>query len=371
MASLAQFSVLRTSVTTILVLSALTVLFLMYYKSSPSQKCHPSPIHWAKLSKEASSDDMSGVSPEVKQTSKPVLLLWFWPENKKFHLKSCEKFFQIDDCILTDDRTLESKAQGVLVFHRAISEDLSNLPTTRTKFQRWIWFNTDSPSHTQRIPGLQGLFNLTMTHRKDADIQIRWHVTARKSIHKEFVLPKKERLLCWIVDNEAMNKSGDGYNYFIKLSKHIKVDIYDRSSDEVKGKSYFSVISGCKFYLSFENSIHRDYITETFTGPLAAGTVPIALGPTRRNYENFAPGSSFIHVNDFSDAQALAEFLLHLDKDNEAYMRYFDWWKFYYLRQQFNEEKHEFVNAICQACRYLGLRKEYRYVPDLYKWFLE
>lgn len=93
----------------------------------------------------------------------------------------------------------------------------------------------------------------------------------------------------------------------------------------MKSEYFFLPIRTCKFYLSLQNLIHRDYITEAFNGSLAAGTVLIVLDPLRGNYEYFAPGTSFIHVNDFTDATTLADFLLMLDEDNEAYMRFFNW----------------------------------------------
>lgn len=352
--------VLRGALTVILLLAGIIVLVLMYSLSSPSPKCHPSP---------AQSGRHTTVAAK-QQTDKPLMLLWFWPENKRFDLQDCKKLFQIDGCSLTDDRSLYSRAHEVLVFHRAIQDDLSNLPTSpRTKIQRWIWFNTDSPNNTRRIEGIQGLFNLTLSYRRDADIHVRWRLSLKKNSGEDFVLPKKERLLCWIVDsNDLHTKSGEGYSYYRELIKHIKVEVFDSSS--TNGENYFLTVSSCKFYLSFENSIHRDYITETFNGPLAVGTVPIVLGPPRWNYEDFAPGSSFIHVNDFPDALALAQFLLGLDKDNEAYIRYFSWRQFFTARRHPTEEKHEFAHAICQACRHIGMKKVYRTVPDLYKWFL-
>lgn len=357
---------LRGTVTATLVLAGIIVLFLMYYKSFPSPKCHPPPAKSGRLIMLAKSPSKSVVTKQPQQTDKPLMLLWFWPENKKFDFQDCKTLFNIDSCQLTDDRSLYSRADGVLVFHRAIQDDLSNLPTSpRPRLQRWIWFNMDPPTDTRRIAGIEGLFNLTLSYRKDADIHVRWRLTLKKKTDEEFVLPKKERLLCWIGDGEEVHtKSNERYNYYRELVKHIKVDVFP------KGEDYFLTISSCKFHLSFENSIHTDYITETFNGPLAVGTVPIVLGPPRRNYEDFAPGSSFIHVSDFPDAATLAEFLLTLDKDNEAYMRYFNWRRFYTARRHVTEENREFVHAICQACHHVGLYKEFRVVPDLYKWFL-
>ncbi|KAM9339943.1 4-galactosyl-N-acetylglucosaminide 3-alpha-L-fucosyltransferase 9-like [Symphorus nematophorus] len=351
MASTTMYHVLRSTMAVILILAGFIVLFLMYYKSLPSPKCHPPLVHPQRL-------------------KKPVLLLWFWPENKSFDFHDCKKLFKIDGCHLTDDRSLYSRAQGVLVFHRAIQDDLSNLPSSpRPRFQRWIWFNMDLPNNTRKIEGIQGLFNLTLSYKRESDILVRWTLTSKKNTDEDFVLPKKERLVCWIADSKDLDsKSGERYNYYRQLLKYIKVDLIFKSS-ELKGENYFQEISSCKFYLSFEDSIHRDYITETFNGPLAAGTVPIALGPPRQNYEDFVPGGSFIHVNDFPDAEKLAEFLHKLDKDNEAYMRYFDWRRFYTAKHHPTEETHEFAYAVCLACHHLGISKVYRVVPDVYKWF--
>ncbi|KAM9352852.1 4-galactosyl-N-acetylglucosaminide 3-alpha-L-fucosyltransferase 9-like [Symphorus nematophorus] len=355
MAPTPNVHILQAVLTGILILAGLVVLFLMYYQSFTSPKCHPPAAH-------------SGWS------AKPLLLLWFWPENKRFDFQDCKTLFNIDNCRLTDDRSLYSRARGVLVFHRAIQEDLSNLPTLpRGRFQRWIWFNMDSPNNTKVIDGIKGLFNLTLSYRHDADIHVRWKVTPKNKTDEDFVLPKKERLVCWIVDSKALQKrSGGGYNYYKELVKHIKVDVFDSSSEEfLNGENYFQTISSCKFYLSFEESIHKDYITEKFNAPLAAGTVPIALGPSRKNYEDFTPGSAFIHVNDFPEPAVLAGFLLKLDNDKEAYMRYFDWRQFYIARRHLIEEKYEFAHAICQACHYMGINKVYRVVPDVYKWFFQ
>lgn len=371
MASYLTTSALRSTMIVILVVGALTVLFLMYFKSLPSPTCHPSPSHWARQSKQADSTNTSVAYPETSEANKSVVLLWFWPDDHKFPLKDCRRLFNIDDCRLTDDRSLYNKAHGVVIYHKAIKEDLSNIPSTRPKFQRWIWLNMDSPTNMHKIEGIKKLFNLTLTYRKDSDIHVRWKLAARRSTDREFVFPKKERMVCWAVNSKDLETTkGETYSFFTELSKHIKVELFDRSSEELKGDNYFSVISSCKFYLSFENSRHTDYITEIFSGPLAVGTVPVVWGPPRRNYEKFAPGTSFIHVNDFADATALANFLKKLDSDNEAYMKYFDWWKFYTLRRHFTDERYKYAQAICQACRYVGTNKDYRVVTDLYKWFL-
>jgi alpha-1,3-fucosyltransferase len=49
-----------------------------------------------------------------------------------------------------------------------------------------------------------------------------------------------------------------------------------------------------KFYLSFENSLCRDYVTEKFWKVLMYDVVPIVYGAA--NYSLLAPAKSFINV---------------------------------------------------------------------------
>jgi len=81
-----------------------------------------------------------------------------------------------------------------------------------------------------------------------------------------------------------------------------------------------------KFYLSFENSLCRDYITEKFFNLLDRNIVPIVYGAG--NYEAIAPPHSYIDALKYTPVQ-LAHYLDLLDKNDTLYNEYF-WWKPYY-----------------------------------------
>ena len=97
-----------------------------------------------------------------------------------------------------------------------------------------------------------------------------------------------------------------------------------------------------KFYLSFENSFCKDYITEKFFKVLNYNIIPIVLG--RANYSKFAPSKSYIDVRDFQSIGQLAEYLKYLDKNETAYAEYFEWKN--YFRVIVN-----YKNVFCQLCQ--------------------
>ncbi|KAG7281353.1 LOW QUALITY PROTEIN: hypothetical protein CRUP_023504, partial [Coryphaenoides rupestris] len=295
-------------------------------------------------------------------SSKPIVLLWYWPLNVKFDFATCLGTFHIDECTLTADRSLYHKADAVIFYHKNIGWDMPKGP--RPPFQKWIWYNVESPTNTGRKAGLENLFNLTLSYRRDADIVVRNELDPAGD--KGLVCVAQEGQAVTTVPNTG---AGARAKYYQQLQRHIKIHVFGTAftGRMLPYEEYYKTVASCKFYLSFENSMHRDYITEKVNGPLVVGTVPVVMGPPRENYEQFLPAGSFIHVDDFKDHKSLADFLLHLDQSDEEYMRYFDWREFYSATPHLLSTQNEFIHPICLACKHMSTDSDYHVAHELYQ----
>ncbi len=111
-------------------------------------------------------------------------------------------------------------------------------------------------------------------------------------------------------------------------------------------------MSQYKFYLSFENSLCEDYVTEKFYNVLRHGGLPVVNGGIKvEDYHGIAPPHSFIHVNDFASVEDLAKALEGLSRDASAYGDYFWWRQYYSVRSQEGIAE----EAQCKLCEILNL----------------
>ncbi|XP_072528231.1 4-galactosyl-N-acetylglucosaminide 3-alpha-L-fucosyltransferase 9-like [Salminus brasiliensis] len=294
-----------------------------------------------------------------------IVLIWAWPFGHQFKLRSCSSMYNIPGCYLTDDRGLYDEAHGVMFHHKEIQSNLFDLlRMPRPPWQKWVWMNMESPANSLRLRGPDDLFNLTSNYRRDSDVWMPYgRIVEASNDEKAFNLPEKDKLVCWIVNNWKENFWR--VKYFQELYKYIKVDTYGgHFSRNLSYWDYFKTLSSCKFYLAFENSVHKDYITEKLFNPLMYGTVPVVLGPPRENYEELIPADSFIHVNDFKTAKELAEHLKLLDQNQEMYEQYFTW------RKHFVAKNSDFgLEHACRICDHIRRHKEYRVFKHLNTWY--
>uniref|UniRef100_A0A3B5KK60 Fucosyltransferase n=1 Tax=Xiphophorus couchianus TaxID=32473 RepID=A0A3B5KK60_9TELE len=350
--------ILRLVLLSVFILGCIVTAFFMYYKPS-------SPLLNHLLQSSDCTKNIPHVYSETNYKNMTIVLLWMWPFGQTYEMNVCSSAFNIEGCFITVDRKFYNKSDGVVIHHRDIAGDLSNLPKSqRPWFQKWIWMNWESPRHTARLPGLNNLFNLTLSYRRDSDIKMPYGFLVTANTVEDFVPPSKDKLVCWIVSNWSPNHVRA--KYYNEFKNHINIQTFGRAFNKhIADKDYNPIVSSCKFYLAFENSVHEDYITEKLYNPLSLGTVPVVLGPTRENYEIFVPRDAFIHVDDFkTPKELLADYLLLLDKNEELYLGYFKW------RRHFKVNIVKFwAELTCKACDYLRHKNEYKAFNNLNKWF--
>ena len=151
-----------------------------------------------------------------------------------------------------------------------------------------------------------------------------------------------------------------------------------------------------KFFLAFEDSICKDFVTEKFFAMFNGGLdmVPVVLGGA--NYSTIAPPNSYIDASDFGSPKALAHhlkviiyiiitniliilvillllilaltilyFTLQLlDADDAKYNAYFWWRKFY--QRRFNHHQ-----SICDLCERLHTDKSTHIYSDMRDWWVD
>lgn len=104
--------------------------------------------------------------------------------------------------------------------------------------------------------------------------------------------------------------------------------------------------SDYKFYLSFENSLCEDYMTEKVWDYINKAVI-IVLGSV--NYTKYLPPHSFIDIRDYKSARSLAEYLHYLDINPEKYAEYFNWLYYYNIYSDGSPK----LSWPCGICEYL------------------
>jgi alpha-1,3-fucosyltransferase len=179
---------------------------------------------------------------------------------------------------------------------------------------------------------------------------------------------KKTRFVAWMASH--CKTPGLRETYVRKLSKFIPIDIYGRCGNLTcprntihsysDPKCYNLMEMKYKFYLSFENSICEDYVTEKFFEIMKRKMIPIVYGGA--NYTKIAPIHSYIDAMQFTPKR-LSQYLHLLDGNDKLYNEYF-WWKDHYRVKVGVEQMAR--NGFCDLCKKLHQdQNETKYYSEL------
>ncbi|CAM1321091.1 FUT7 (predicted) [Pycnogonum litorale] len=271
-----------------------------------------------------------------------------------------------EPCTTTTNKSYAEKAKAVLFSIPSLGSN-PKLPR-KYENQTWIYLNLESPQTDIRQRGMkrfasfQNMFDWTMCHMRDSDIVTPYFTIKRiasndsenlldftSSIRSK--IKKKTRLVAWFVTNFDVTPS-ERHDVVKKLISHgIRVDVYGPSGrykcPRSKGTKCLELLDRkYKFYLSFENSICKDYVTEKFYKILPYDVVPIVFGGG--DYRSIVPPSSFVDVTTFDSIKDVAEFIKRLDKDDKLYEKYFEWKRNVAITLESFPE-----TSFCKVCRRL------------------
>ncbi|KAK6039135.1 hypothetical protein COOONC_23360, partial [Cooperia oncophora] len=117
-----------------------------------------------------------------------------------------------------------------------------------------------------------------------------------------------------------------------------------------------------RFYISFENSLCNEYITEKLYSRISQLLVPVVM--KRQIYEGTdIPSNSFIALDDFNSTKELGDYLNFLRRNNTAYLKYFEWTKDYRIPSTYRSD------ALCRLCRDI-YHEEHLEIEDIVKYYV-
>ncbi|KAK0086738.1 hypothetical protein PV325_002654 [Microctonus aethiopoides] len=266
----------------------------------------------------------------------------------------------VNTCVITRDNP---ETADLILFKDYVSH-VGRRPAN----QIWLLYFLECPYHTQTVKN--ALVNWTATYRTESDIVApyeRWQYYDPRitQISQTFnYAANKTKKVAWFVSN--CHPRNNRMQYVKELSKYIEVDIYGACGSlrcpRSQAQTCFEMLDAdYKFYLAFENSNCRDYITEKFfVNGLGHNVLPIVMGAHPTDYAKSAPYRSYIHVDEFESPRELAEYLHRLDRDDELYNSYFKW-----------KGTGEFINTYfwCRVCAMLHDERPPKYYNDVNEWW--
>ncbi|KAI8783693.1 alpha-(1,3)-fucosyltransferase 5 [Biomphalaria glabrata] len=328
--------------------------------------------------------DEDKASRDVQQ--KKIILWWQHkiaqaPIDGLQPLRACPDF----PCVVTSDRNYTATSSAMLINAQFVNGES---PPKRRADQVLIHYQIEAPIDYwfygdlfATDNGWNGIFNWTMSYRMDADITtyhgvVRRRRAVRRRDYRE-ILAKKTGVVAWMVSN--CETSSRRENYIAELQKYLQVDVYGKCGKHTcpricDRQCLQDINEKYKFYIGFESSLCRDYITEKLYRYFNTDMIVIARG--HDTYSRLLPSEIFINTANFKSPKELAEMILYLDSHDEDYIamlkekdKYVSVYEDYPLNNSFLEYRYEAV-PMCEVCRRLWNLKNYAKVyHDMSAWF--
>ena len=295
-------------------------------------------------------------------------------------------------CTWTADTKQYNKADIVTYLVDTLQ---TKLPQKRPK-QIWVLTQYESPSN-MRFSGLplnskrvleatRRKFNWTMGYRRDSDFVVtHGRFVKRRGDGKNYehqlaqYMKTKSKTSTWL--NSHCSTVGRREEYGRLLQKHMHLHIYGTCGKTTKdcnpnnrfaeafgfssdgfGKCVKFLEKEYKFYMSFENTLCWDYVTEKALQKYMA----YLFVPVVRAYANltlFHPPGSVIDASEFHNTESLAKYINSI---NELRYKSFYSWRKNYILENVNLM---WIESVCRMCeRSYEPYKYFRVYDSIYDW---
>ena len=254
-------------------------------------------------------------------------------------------------CVIKTTTSTNTAGADMVVF---FGIGISGHPPKKPPGQLWMFRMGESQrSLAASSPQMwDGLFNYSLIYLRSSEsneYDLNWsrHFTVRdvpllRNFYKEKVqaVGMKDPNALWFVSNCAsqgrFQVQSARVEYAHSLSDHVRIDAFTRTNGcKTKLGNMLRTKNGTEpsfnnywFYLSFENSLCKDYITEKFWKIIDSNSlaIPVVLGGFgMRDYESIAPPNSYIDVTNFTSPHHLAQHLKYVTENEDAFNYYHRW----------------------------------------------
>ena len=323
---------------------------------------------------------------QVEAGVKKILLFNLWREMTYAAFGSKERVVYATDChgisscVYVNDVDLAEDEYDAIVINIGLLNKLPRLAGLVLNNTTVVSFTYESPYSTDYSAEYDDFFNMTMSYHAGADVRLFYgQIRARSPAEKlrdfkkkmnatnyNYSRGKTKAVACMVSHCETESKREE---YVHELSKYIQVDIYGGCgrlqcpkqdlffiSDT---KCYDMIERDYKFYLSFENAICDDYVTEKFFFVMQRNIVPVVYGGA--DYAAISPPHSYINALQFKPRE-LAEYLHQISNNDTLYNEFF-WWKPHYQVDSGPETMHR--DGFCQLCAKLHSNRQNQSYPSL------
>ncbi|CAG5131260.1 unnamed protein product [Candidula unifasciata] len=258
---------------------------------------------------------------------------------------------KINQCVVSDG-PVTNDTDLVVVYAVGLPDSFQ--PPQRWTNQTYIIAVWESPIHTysdvlkNANSPWNSRINLIMSYRVGGDVFAPYShlVFSPKPLPERpnyyEIAKNKTRTAVWIVSHCGTQSRRE--QYVREMQKYIDVDILGGCGTPCKTNSVCDNWGAkYKFYLSFENSLCTDYVTEKFFKLFNQKThvIPVVRGGA--DYDKHFPNFTYINSAHFRKPKDLALHLKDLASDLQTYSKYLEYMDLY---------KEKNVNHNCRLCSF-------------------